>query len=89
MLAESKLLIEGKTKMLSVSFPPNGDAVENEWRMIGFLSPLLRENNLNGLLGNVWVELHLPLVGPLGDQVKVICQGSLANLNIANTKKKG
>ena len=67
---EIQAAVKEKAKMLSVIVPFHRNIIKTESRVIG-LFILMRENNFNSLFGNIWIELHLPLIGPFLNCLKV------------------
>ena len=49
----------------------------------------MRENNFNSLFGDIWIELHLPLIGPFLNCLKVPDEFRMSNINAVNSSKKG
>ena len=47
-----------------------------------------REHNFHGLFGNVRIKLHLPLMRPQGNKVKVVGEEPLARFNIGDFYEK-
>ncbi len=64
MQTEVKALIEDNAQVLSMRLSFDRDTVEGKWRVNWFVL-LMREDNLNSLLGNVGVEFHFPLARPV------------------------
>ena len=70
MLPKIKMTIQEKAKMFGMIIPLDRNIVEAERGMIRLLI-LVREYNLYSLLRYIWIKLHLPLISPLLDCLKV------------------
>ena len=88
MLIEGQLGIKEYPKMLGGGFSGHGNTIEREGRVDWFVV-FRRKDDFNCLLGNVGVEHHFPLVGPLRDFVQVFREEAMGGVHVGNTNEEG